>query len=135
MSPAIMDKPKSNTYMPPMIERFVTMLAILSIIVVTTVTSAHAARMSDVPDIGAHAVGMVQDQNGSAMSCGGGQPCGSAEAGLCALACVGLSAVLSWPDAKADLAFLPVGHGVPSGVIQSGSVPELTERPPKLCFL
>ena len=59
-TPATMDIPVSSAYLSGMFARLVTMLAVLAIAVMTTVTSAHAARMSAEPDHAVHVGEMMQ---------------------------------------------------------------------------
>lgn len=49
-----MDIPVTSAYLSGMFSRLVTMLAVLAIAVMTTVTSAHAARLSAEPDHSVH---------------------------------------------------------------------------------
>ena len=55
-----MDNPVIAAYLPRMFARAVTMLAILAVALVTTLTPAHAARMSVVPDQAMHRTDMMQ---------------------------------------------------------------------------
>ena len=130
-----MDNPGCSTYVSGMIHRLVTLLAALAIAVISTAALAHAAQMSDVPDFGVHAVGMVQAEDIGAMSCGGDQHCGSAMGGLCAFASVGLTGIVTPPDVQADFACHSIRHTGPTGMVLSGAVPARAERPPKLCLL
>jgi len=114
-----------------MIHRLVSLLAALAIAVVTTAAFAHVARMSDVPDLGRHAVEMVQAEDIGSMACGGNQHCGAAMAGFCAFASVGLTGIVKPPDAQADLACHAIRHSAPTGMVLSGAVPAQAERPPQ----
>ena len=55
-----MDIPVTSAYLSGMFSRLVTMLAVLAIAVMTTVTSAHAARLSAEPDHSMHVGEMMR---------------------------------------------------------------------------
>ena len=80
----------TSAYLSGMFSRLVTMLAVLAIAVMTTVTSAHAARLSAEPDHSVHVGEMMQVAAGSDRSCDGEQHCGSMDSGSCELLCSGL---------------------------------------------
>lgn len=130
-----MDNPVSDAYLHSMFARLVTMLAILAIAVATTVTSAHAARMSVEPDHAVHVGEMMQAPDNSELSCDGEQHCGSADTGLCEFVCAGLSAFLTPPSGEAGQDYGPASHDLPSGAIRASRAPGLDERPPKLRLL
>ncbi|WP_238991859.1 hypothetical protein [Gemmobacter caeruleus] len=114
-----------------MFARAVTMLAILAIAVVTTMTSAHAARMSAVPDHAVHVAEMMQAPHGGEASCDGDQHCGSADAGMCEFVCTGLSVFLPSPSGDACHRCSRVSHDRPSAEHHASRAPRLNERPPK----
>lgn len=130
-----MDNPVSDAYLRRMLARAVTMLAILAIAVVTTMTSAHAARMSAVPDHAVHVAEMMQAPHGGEASCDGDQHCGSADAGMCEFVCTGLSVFLPSPSSGAGHSCSPVSHDRPSEELHASRAPGLSERPPKLRLL
>ncbi|MFH1517735.1 MAG: hypothetical protein ABIH17_07585 [Pseudomonadota bacterium] len=135
--PMTMDKLASSAYIHCMFARLVTMLAILAIFVVSTVTSAHAARMSVAPDHAVHGgeIEMMYAPGNSELSCDGEQHCGSVDTGLCEFVCAGLSAFLTSPSGEAGQIYGPASLDLPSGEILVSRIPRLSERPPKFCLL
>lgn len=130
-----MDIPVSSAYLPGMFARLLAMLAVLAIAVMTTVTSAHAARLSAEPDHAVHVSETMQATDSSGLSCNGEQPCGSSDAGMCEFACAGLSVLLPVPGGEAHRDFSPSNHDLPSATIHASRAPGLDERPPKLRLL
>ena len=130
-----MDNPVSHAYLRSMFVRLVTMLAILAIAVVTTVTPAHAARMSVDTDHDVHVGEKMQAPHHSELSCDGEQHCGSADAGMCELVCAGLSVLLTPPGGEAGDDYGRASHRLPTGAIHAGRAPALNERPPRLRLL
>ncbi|SMD01285.1 hypothetical protein [Primorskyibacter flagellatus] len=130
-----MDILVSNVYLCRMFARFITMLAIFALTVIATVASAHAARMSVVPDQAMHVGEMTYTSGNNELSCDGEQHCGSADAGMCDVVCTSLSAFLTSPGEQAAHEYGPVTHDIPSGVIHASRAPGLDERPPKLRLL
>jgi len=130
-----MDNPVSDAYLSRMFARVVTMLAILAIAVVTTLTLAHAARLSVVPDHAVHVAEMMQASHVTEASCDGDQRCGSTDAGMCEFVCTGLSIFLPSASGDAGFGYSPVSHGRPSEDIHVSRAPSLNERPPKPCLL
>lgn len=120
-----------------MIARFVTMLAVLAITVATTVSSAHAARMSIVPgpDHATHVGAMMHAPDIAQLACGDEQHCGSADAEMCKFACASLSAFLTSPGADSEQAHRTASHASPTEASLVGCAPGLNERPPKLRLL
>lgn len=130
-TPVRLDNSASGAYVSVMLIRLVSALAALAIVVVTTAGSAHVARMGNVPDLGAHAVRMMQLEGGCAVPCAGDEPCDPAMAGLCGFASVGFTGMVSSPSAQADFVFHFIGRIVAPDLVLSGLLPELAERPPK----
>lgn len=130
-----MDIPVTSAYLSGMFSRLVTMLAVLAIAVMTTVTSAHAARLSAEPDHSVHVGEMMQVAAGSEHSCDGEQHCGSIDTGSCELLCAGLSVFLTSPSDSSGSDYAPASHELPSGAIVASRAPGLNERPPKLRLL
>ena len=126
-----MDIPVTSAYLSDMLSRFVTMLAVLAIAVMTTVTSAHAARLSAEPDHSVHVGEMMQVAAGSEHSCDGEQHCGSIDTGSCELLCAGLSVFLTSPSDSSGSVDAPASHDLPTGAVLAGRAPGLNERPPK----
>lgn len=128
-----MDILVSNAYLYSMIARLVTMLAILAIAVVTTVSSAHAARMSlsSGPDHATHVGDITHSAEVADLGCDAGQHCESADAEMCEFVCAGLSAFLTSPGGDAGEVHGAAGHGFPSEAIHVSRAPGLNERPPK----
>lgn len=118
-----------------MFSRIVTILAMLSIAVVTMVTSAHSARMNAGSDGAAHTVEMMQSHDASDLLCGDTEPCGSAESGICAFVCAGLSVYLLQPVDGTVRDGGPGGPDLPSGLALPSRSPGLSKRPPKLRLL
>lgn len=107
------------------------MLAVLAIAVMTTVTSAHAARLSAEPDHSVHVGEMMQVAAGGEHSCDGEQHCGSIDTGSCELLCAGLSVFLTSPSDSSGSDYAPASHDLPTGAVLAGRAPGLNERPPK----
>ena len=126
-----MDIPVTSAYLSGMFSRLVTMLAVLAIAVMTTVTSAHAARLSAEPDHSVHVGEMMQVAAGSEHSCDGEQHCGSIDTGSCELLCAGLSVFLTSPSDSSGSDYAPASHDLPTGAVLAGRAPGLNERPPK----
>ena len=130
-----MDIPGTSAYLSGMFSRLVTMLAVLAIAVMTTGTSAHAARLSEEPDHSVHVGEMMQVAAGSEHSCDGEQHCGSIDTGSCELLCAGLSVFLTSPSDSSGSDYAPASHDLPTGAVLAGRAPGLNERPPKLRLL
>ena len=130
-----MDIPVTSAYLSGMFSRLVTMLAVLAIAVMTTVTSAHAARLSAEPDHSVRVGEMMQVAAGSEHSCDGEQHCGSIDTGSCELLCTGLSVFLTLPGEGSGSDYGPVSHALPADAILASRAPGLNERPPKLRLL
>jgi hypothetical protein len=126
-----MDIPVTSAYLSGMFSRLVTMLAVLAIAFMTTVTSAHAARLSAEPDHSVHVGEMMQVAAGSEHSCDGEQHCGSIDTGSCELLCAGLSVFLTSPSDSSGSDYAPASHDLPTGAVLAGRAPGLNERPPK----
>lgn len=126
----------SNGYLRGMLARIVAMFAILAIAVVTTVTSAHAARMSmgAVPDHLAHVSEMMHAED-SKLACAGEQRCGSTSAEMCEFLCTGLSVFLTSPGGESSHECEAASHDLFSDSSHASCAPELNERPPKLRLL
>lgn len=130
-----MDILVSSTYFASMIRRLATLLAILAITVVTSLASAHAARMSSGVDRDSHVAGMVHSSDIAERTCDAGQHCGAADAGMCEFVCAGLSAFLISPTGESGRAHGPARHDLPSEASPVSRAPGLNERPPKLRLL
>ena len=130
-----MDIPVTSAYLSGMFSRLVTMLAVLAIAVMTTVTSAHAARLSAEPDHSVHVGEMMQVAAGSEHSCDGEQHCGSIDTGSCELLCAGLSVFLTSPSEGSGGDYAPVSHDLPTAENVPSRAPGLNERRPKLRLL
>lgn len=126
-----MDNPVSDAYLRRMFARAVTMLAVLAIAVVTTLTSAHAARVGAAPDHAVHVTEMMQVSHGGQAACDGDQHCGSVDAGMCEFACTGLSVFLPSSGSDAGHSSSSVSHERPSEEDLASRAPGLNERPPK----
>ncbi|MCO5083508.1 MAG: hypothetical protein M9955_17855 [Rhizobiaceae bacterium] len=135
MTLAAMDIPVTSAYLSGMFARLVTMLAVLVIAVMTTVTSAHAARLSAELDHTAHASEMMHVAAGSENPCDGDQHCGSGDAESCEVLCAGLSVFLSSPSDSSGSNYAPASHDLPTGAVLASRAPGLNERPPKIRLL
>ena len=134
--PAAMDIFASNAYLSDMFARVLSMLAIISIAVVTTISAAHAARMDGKhADHALHPAGMMHATTHAYPSCEGSQHCGSADAAMCEFVCAGLSVFLTMPGVEAADAYGPGSHDLPSEATHFSRAPGLNERPPKLRLL
>ncbi|MCL4674855.1 MAG: hypothetical protein KJZ59_02220 [Pararhodobacter sp.] len=127
-----MDIPLGNAYLSGMFSRFVTMLAVLAIAVMTTMTSAHAAGLSAEADHAVHVGEMMQAAAGGEHSCDGDQHCGSIDVGSCELLCAGLSVFVPTPDGEAVRGYGLANHDLPSATTPASRAPGLNERPPRL---
>ena len=130
-----MDIPVTSAYLSGMFARLVTMLAVLAIAVMTTATSAHAARLSAEPDHSVHVGEMMQVAAGSENPCDGDQHCGSGDAEACELLCVGFSVFLTSPSEGSGSDYAPASHDLPTGAVRASRAPGLNERPPTLRLL
>lgn len=130
-----MDILVNNVYLCRMFARVITMLAIFALTVITTVASAHAARMSAVPEQTTRFGEMTYASGNKELSCDGEQHCGSADAGMCDFVCTGLSAFLTSPGEQAAHEYGPASHDTASRVVRAGRAPGIDERPPKLRLL
>ena len=130
-----MDIPVTSAYLSRMFSRFITMIAVLAIAVITTVTSAHAAGLSAEPDHSVHVGEMMQVATGSENPCDGDQHCGSGDAEACEVLCAGLSVFLTSPGEGSGSDYAPASHDLPSGAVLASRAPGLNERPPKLRLL
>lgn len=116
-----------------MLSRLLTLLAILAVSLVTTLATAHAARMS----IGCasehtiHAVEMKGSAVGADVGCDSAHPCGSADAAMCKSVCAGLLVIATPPREQVEHAPGADRHDVRPEAIPVGRVPEGTDRPPK----
>jgi hypothetical protein len=132
-----MDNPVRDAYLRRMFARAVTMLAILAIALVTTLTLAHAARMSVTPDHTMHVdhvlhvAEMMQAPHSGEASCDGDRHCGSVDAGICEFVCTGVSVFLPSPSGDACHRCSRVSHDRPSAEHHASRAPRLNERPPK----
>ena len=125
-----MDIPVTSAYLSGMFARLVTMLAVLAIAVMTTATSAHAARLSAEPDHSVHVGEMMQGAGGSE-PCDGDHHCGSGDAEACEVLCAGLLVFLAPPSDSSGRDYAPASHDLPTGAVLAGRAPGLNERPPK----
>lgn len=116
-----------------MLARFVIMLVILAITVVTTGTSAHAAQMGlrSSPEHTTHVAGILHGPAMAEPACDAAQPCESADAGMCEFVCAGFSAFLTTPVVDAGQVDRSAAHDFPSEAIHVSRAPGLNERPPK----
>lgn len=130
-----MDNRQSDAYLHRMFARAITMLAIFAIAVVATMTSAHAARMSAVPDHAVHAAEMMQGSHDSKASCNDEQHCGPSGAGLCEFICTGLSVFIPLASCDAGHDCSMISHDRPADEFHAGRAPGLSERPPKIRLL
>jgi len=132
-----MDKLGSHTYLVKMAARLVSMLAMLAIAVMTTATPGHAALMSMTSGShhATHAGEMMHATHDAHTACHGEEHCGSAEVGMCEVACVGVSVCLATPDADTERGYGPDIHLSPGDIRHIGHAPGLNERPPKLRLL
>lgn len=126
-----MDIPVTGAYLSGMFARLVTMLAVLAIAVMTTVTSAHAARLSAGPDHWVDAGETMQFAADSENPCAGNQHCGSGDDGACELLCAGLSAFLTSPGEGSGRDYASGNHNLPISTIVASRGHGLNERPPR----
>lgn len=119
-----------------MVGRFVTMLALLAIAVVTTMTPAHTARMSAGQDHAVHVREMMHlTDDGKERSCADQLHCGTADTGMCEFVCADFTAFLPFPSAKTGQEYVPSRHDFPPEASNDGRAPGLNDRPPKLRLL
>ncbi|MFP1645104.1 hypothetical protein [Pontitalea aquivivens] len=128
-----MDILLNRAYRLGMMSRLVTLLAMLAIVVMTTVTAAHAVRMTAGAGHAMH--GGETAHVLSTMPCDHDAPCGAADNTMCELACLGLTAVLIAQGVTAGHGSAGTIHDVPRDTSQVGRAPGLTERPPQFRLL
>lgn len=126
-----MDITVRNAYVHVMFGRFVTILAMLAIAVVTTMTPAHTARMSAGLDHAVHVSEMMHVTPDGEHSCTDQLHCGAAETSMCEFVCAGLSAFLPFPSAETGQEYAPSRHDFPAEAIHVSRAPGMNERPPK----
>ena len=126
-----MDITARKTYVHVMFGRFVTMLVMLAITVVTTMTPAHAARMSAGPDHSIHVSEMMYVTDGGEGFCTDQRHCGAVDTGVCEFVCAGITAFLPFPNAETGQEYVPSQHVFPREASNVGRVAGLNERPPK----
>ncbi|MFC3571646.1 hypothetical protein [Paracoccus sp. TOH] len=121
-----------SPYFEPMTARLVSLLFIIAITVVTTVASAHAARMVALdPAPATHATGMMHASDGANPDCKADGHCGSGDAEICELVCAGLAAIITSRTGAADHAWEPTRRVFPVEETHVSRAPGLNERPPK----
>jgi len=130
-----MDITARNAYVYVMFGRFVTMLTMLAITVVTTMTPAHAARMSAGLDQAVHVSEMMHVTDDVERSCTDRLHCGAADTSMCEFVCAGFTAFLPFPSAETGQEYVPSRHVFPPETCNVGRAPGLNERPPKLRLL
>jgi len=113
------------------------MLAMLAIAVMTTATPGHAALMSMTggSNHATHAGEIRHATQDAHTACHGEEHCGSAEVGMCEVACAGVSVCLATPDPDTERGHSPDIHLSPGDIRYTGHAPGLNERPPKLRLL
>lgn len=116
-----------------MLARLVTLLAMLAIVVMTTVTAAHAVRMTAGAGHAMHVDEMTDVL--PAMPCDHDAPCGAVDDTMCELVRVGLTAVLISPGTTAGRGLAGTIHDFPPDTSHVGRAPGLTERPPQFRLL
>lgn len=125
----------SRGYPYRMFARLVVMLVALTVTVMATMTSAHAARLSAEPDRAVHVSEMMQTMAASDLSCEDEQYCGTADIEMCGFVCAGLSVSLPLPNGETSRDYGLASPDLPRGEIQASRTPRLDERPPKLRLL
>lgn len=115
-----------------MLAWFGSVLAILALAVVTTVSSAHAARMDVGHDHAMHVAETMHAPAGGGLACDGDQPCGAADAEMCEYVCAGLSSFLPAWGADTGRGHAPARHDMAVEALPASRAPGLDERPPKL---
>lgn len=135
-TPSAIDIPVGSAYLSSMFARVVSMLAIVAVTVMTMVFSAHAARMSIMPDQAVHVNKMMNSAAGAEPACSS-EHCGSSDidTGTCELVCIGFSLFLISPSGGSGSQYTPTTYVLPPDASISGRAPGLNERPPKIRFL
>ncbi|SDD88328.1 hypothetical protein SAMN04488239_111112 [Ruegeria marina] len=128
--PAEMDSRATGHYVLVMFARAIILLALLAVVLLTTVAPSHAASMSAEAKHAFHADVMIHMEAGDAHDCAGEAACGEADAGLCVFVCAGLTAFAPVPVAEAARSADPSRHQFPSGTSVESRSPDLNERPP-----
>lgn len=119
-------------YVTKMLARILTLLAVLSIAVVTAAGVAHAGRMAGMPpDRAMHLAEMTEAMPDGHAPCADDQHCGGANGAVCEFICTGLSFVLTISGPVGADAVGPVRHNLASATCPTGLSPDLNERPPK----
>lgn len=120
-----------------MLNRFVAILAMLAVTLVTTAASAHAARMnmSDGSDHMMQAGGMMHSVSLAQPDDQGEQDSDLADVAMCDFVCSGISIGLAPPVVGAALAYRPAPFDLSMSEILVGQSPDLKGHPPKLRLL
>jgi hypothetical protein len=128
---AKMDSFAKWSYVHIMLTRAFSLLALLAIVVVTTLAPAHAARMSAASDHETHAEMMMHAAAVDAESCHDQQACSDADAASCEVVCAGLTVFPALQNGEDEQDVAPFRHDTTSGTFFAGLSPGLNERPPK----
>lgn len=133
--PAEMDSQATGRYVLVMFARAITLLAVLAVVLLTTVAPSHAASMSAGANHAFHADLMTHTEVGDAHGCAGQHACDEPDAEICEFVCAGLTAFALMSDTEAAQPVDPSRHQFPSGASVESRSPDLNERPPKPCLL
>lgn len=126
-----MDNLVRRHYCCSMFGRVFALLAVLCFGVITSMTVAHAARMTLDDTQTAHAEHMMAAADNGDLSCDEMHHCGFADDDSCAAACAGLLSYIVPAQGEAFAARFTSTNDLPVEPVAIGRSPELTERPPQ----
>lgn len=119
-----------------MFTRLVSLLATLALVLLTTLSAAHASGMS--AEASAHALAVDMEMHAPAAadkSCAQGAPCGKADRAMCEVVCAGTMLFLA-PGCGALAGMLePARHDRRADAVPASHTPGSIERPPRGRFL
>ncbi len=119
-----------------MFTRLVSLLATLALVLLTTLSAAHASGMNAQASVHARAAEMEMHATGAADgSCAERAPCGKADRAMCEVVCAGTMLFLA-PGCGALAGMLePARHDRRADAVPASHTPGSIERPPRGRFL
>jgi hypothetical protein len=118
-----------------MFARVLTVLAVMSVVVLTMVAPAHAAGMSAGSSHALHGSETMHVAPCGEHASPEHHGCGDADDVTCEFICTGLTASLAIPIAETGQAYVSRKLPFPSELSMASQSPDLNERPPKTCLL
>lgn len=117
---------------PGMLARFVSLLAALAVVVLTSVTAAHVPTASASADISGHTGETGQIAASHQHDCESQLPCASPDSAACEMLCAGILALLPQSADQSEGIQVAAIHDRTTVMTNAGRVPGLQERPPIL---